>query len=311
MIYGDEFIKHLKVKGLAPGTIYYKEIYLNDFFEYLNEHGIYKVDGITPSMVEDYNKAIFCKTGKNTKKKLAPRTIFAKLYVIVQYFEYLAENKIIFINPALYLDLPKFKESLPKYIPTEKEVDALLARPDTSTYIGIRDRAILETVYSAGIRRQEVINLNVYDIDFANGILRVNQGKFKKDRTVPLGRAAGRWLERYIKEARPKWVKQKSEPILFVTIEGNSMKSQTLHYNIVKYASESVPGRRITCHSLRHACFSHMLRGGANLRFIQMQAGHKSLNTTQIYTHVNAVDLKKALKRYHPRERVRNKHKYL
>ncbi|OGS22177.1 MAG: hypothetical protein A2252_04205 [Elusimicrobia bacterium RIFOXYA2_FULL_39_19] len=294
MIYQQEFIDYLHSKGTTAKTIKYKKLYLDQFFDWLDELGIHKPDSIRPSTLEKYKIRLYCRTSQVTKQRLDERTIFAKMYVVKEYFGYLKSHDRILLNPAYNLEMPRPKEKLPKDVPSVSEILALLNKPNISTLVGIRDRAMLELLYSSALRRQELVNLNVYDIDFRESMLRVNKGKGGKDRLVPFGANARHWLEQYLREVRTKWLDKKNEPALFLTVSGGRMNPVTLYYNIKKYTLLLFPGRKIATHTLRHCCATHLLKDGANLRIIQQLLAHNSLKTTQIYTRVTPIDLKAA-----------------
>jgi integrase/recombinase XerD len=311
MIYRDEYLESLRAKGFTEGTLLYRTIYLDKFFSYLQDFGFNRMDEITLKIIDEYKRYTLNYESKRTKKKLNLSTVYHRLETVRGYFNYLTSHKIIFINPAQNLELPELPKSLPKNILTEKDIKLLLNKPDLTVPIGLRDRAILEVLYSSGIRRQELVNLNVIDVDLKQGLLRVNKGKNKKDRVVPLGRTACYFLVRYIKGVRNKYlhpfkgfkeIKNKRDPALFISAFGGRLIPATLNSIVKKYMNEVYPGRTISCHAFRHACATHMLRGGANLRIIQQLLGHVSIETTQVYTRLSPIDLKEAHRKFHPRK---------
>lgn len=176
------------------------------------------------------------------------------------------------------------------YVPTEKEVIALLNEPDIDTRKGRRDKAMLELFYSSALRREELHNLNIDDIDFSENTVRINEGKFSKDRVVPLGRTAKECIILYLTKTRPKWIKDAREKALFLSQTGKRL-SIYMSWEIVK---EYSPNPRITVHSLRHACATHMLKRGADIVHIQKLLGHNSPKTTEIYTKLFPNDLAEA-----------------
>ena len=186
---------------------------------------------------------------------------------------------------------------------SKKEILKILNQPDPDNVLGLRDKAILELLYSTGIRNQELRNLCIYDIDIANNYLRVTRGKGKKDRVIPLGEIAATYVEEYLNHSRPKLLNKKETNILFLTKHGRAMKNNGLIETIKKYAVKAKLEKHITPHSFRHTCATHLLKNNASLRHIQELLGHASIESTQIYTRVDISDLKRAHKRYHPRER--------
>ena len=204
-------------------------------------------------------------------------------------------------NPAADLELPrKPARILPRSLAPD-EVRALLELPDTSDPLGIRDRAILETFYGTGIRRSELARINVDDIDRSRGLLFVRQGKGAKDRVVPLGEHARRWISRYIEETRPLLDAGVAGRALFISGYGQRLSSGYVGNwvrRLMVQAGVSYPG---SCHLIRHACATHMLENGADIRYIQQLLGHARLDTTQIYTEVSIVKLREVHARTHPR----------
>lgn len=304
MEYREEFLAYLKAKGYRPGTMVYTELYLNNFFNYLQDQGINQINQVTPTIIEDYQKYTFVLKSQQTKKNLNLRTIFTRLNTVKKYFQYLNQRKYILIDPTRNLSLPKPENHLPKNILQEQEIKLLLDKPNLKTSLGLRDKAILELLYSTGIRRQELINLNFYDIDGQNRIIRINQGKNQKDRVLPLGKIASIYLDKYLHTVRTRCIRNKTEQALFITQEENRLKPQTLNYTVKKYLKTIYPDRKISPHTLRHTCATHMLRGGANLRIIQQMLGHSSLTSTQVYTKISPIDLKEAHKKHHPRGKI-------
>lgn len=315
MWHSEEFITSLRVRGFASGTLRYSALYVRYFIDYARACTVHSADDVTPRLINDYHVFTRQAVGRKIGQPIAPRTALARLVVLRSYFEYLAKNKYILIDPTHHLTLPKQSSCLPAGIPREAEIQKLIELPDTTMPSGVRDRAILELMYSSGLRRQEVVNLNVCDIDLRQGVMRVNQGKNRKDRIVPLGKAACQRIELYLCSGRQnflkktKWQKAARNPVesaAFVSRHGGRMKAATLSYMVRGYMRRLFPGRqRLCCHALRHACATHMLRGGANLRYIQQLLGHSSLLTTELYTHLDITDLKTAHTRCHPSDRLR------
>ncbi len=183
---------------------------------------------------------------------------------------------------------------------TVEEVERVLAQPATGTVTGLRDRAILETFYSTGIRRQEAIDLELYDVDLEHGTLLVRQGKGKKDRLIPLGRRAALWIAKYVEEARPALAGEPDDGTLFLTHHRSRFSPE----NMSKVVRTALDGAGITkkgcCHMFRHTMATLMLEGGADLRFIQAMLGHGSITSTQVYTQVALRKLKEVYERTHP-----------
>ena len=189
---------------------------------------------------------------------------------------------------------------------TAVEAKKMMEAPDTSTALGYRDRCILEVLYSTGIRRGELNALKVTDLDLDGGFLRVNQGKGGKDRVVPLGRMACRFIRSYLEHVRPLYLrKDPAMPWLFLSRKSGRMSTMVARGVVRRYTQEVGIGKKVTPHTFRHTCATLMLKNGANIRHVQEQLGHASLETTKIYTAVTVTDLKEIHKRCHPRERER------
>ena len=211
----------------------------------------------------------------------------------------LARGRIV-TDPTLKLANPTRPSRLPKVM-SEKQVDSLLAAPDTNTALGLRDRAMLETLYATGLRVSELVNLKLHEIGFNEGVLRA-LGKGSKERLVPLGELAIDWLGRYLNEARPEILKGRQSDALFVTGRGSAMTRQAFWQLIKRYALVAgIAPEKLSPHVLRHAFATHLLNHGADLRVVQLLLGHADISTTQIYTHVARERLKLLHATHHPR----------
>ncbi len=206
----------------------------------------------------------------------------------------------IFVDPTLKLANPARPSRLPKVM-SEKQVDHLLAAPDLDTPLGLRDRAMLETLYASGLRVSELVNLKIHEVGFNEGVVRA-LGKGSKERLVPLGEQAIDWLTRYLNEARPEILKGQQSESLFVTARGGAMTRQAFWQLIKRYALiAGIAPAKLSPHVLRHAFATHLLNHGADLRVVQLLLGHADISTTQIYTHVARERLKSLHAMHHPR----------
>ena len=211
----------------------------------------------------------------------------------------LARGRIV-ADPTLKLANPTRPSRLPKVM-SEKQVDSLLAAPDLDTPLGLRDRAMLETLYATGLRVSELVNLKIHEVSFNDNVLRA-LGKGSKERLVPLGELAIDWLGRYLNEARPDILKGQQNDALFVTARGGAMTRQAFWQLIKRYAAvASIAPEKLSPHVLRHAFATHLLNHGADLRVVQLLLGHADISTTQIYTHVARERLKSLHAIHHPR----------
>ena len=201
-------------------------------------------------------------------------------------------------DPTIGLDTPRIGRPLPKDL-SEADVDALLAVPDVSTALGLRDKAMLELLYACGLRVSELTGLPLASLNLRGGFLRV-MGKGRKERLVPLGETAADWLQRYLDEGRPALVKA-TVAALFLTQRGTAMTRENFWHLIKRYALLAGISSTVSPHTLRHAFATHLLNHGADLRVIQLLLGHADLSTTQIYTHVARQRLQELHAQHHPR----------
>ncbi len=206
-------------------------------------------------------------------------------------------------DAAAPVEMPRTEKRLPRVILTRAEARKVIEAPDTRSPLGLRDRAILETLYATGVRAGELISLAVEDVDTEDRLLRVVRGKGRKDRNVPLTHAAADAIEAYLAKARPKLVGPKKSRLLFLTVTGLKMNTGPLNLMIREWAEDAGVKKRVTCHTFRHSVATHLLKGRADIRHIQAFLGHESLSTTELYTRVEVSDLKKVIERAHPRGR--------
>jgi integrase/recombinase XerD len=216
-----------------------------------------------------------------------------------RFYQYCLRERRIEADPTLKLDPPKRAPRFPKSL-SENDVEALLAAPDISTPLGLRDRAMLETLYASGLRVSELVSLKTFEVDLSAGVVRV-MGKGSKERLVPLGEEAIDWVQRYIRDGRKDLLKRASSDALFVTQRGAGMTREAFWHLIRRYGTRAIPGKKLSPHVLRHAFATHLINHGADLRVVQMLLGHADISTTQIYTHVARERLKALHAKHHPR----------
>jgi integrase/recombinase XerD len=211
-----------------------------------------------------------------------------------RFFQYCVRERRMDVDPTLKLDPPKRPPRFPKTL-SESDVEALLAAPDVATPLGVRDRAMLETLYATGLRVSELVALKTFEANLDAGVVRV-MGKGAKERLVPLGEVAVEWIARYARER-----KKTACDTLFITARGAGMTRQAFWKLIRRYAARAIPGKKLSPHVLRHAFATHLINHGADLRVVQLLLGHADISTTQIYTHVARQRLKALHARHHPR----------
>jgi integrase/recombinase XerD len=303
----EHFAEQMRVQGFSPRTVGSYRSHLAFFLAWLDrETDVEEVTAITPEVLHGWQTWLYGFADEDGHG-LAIATQAARLSVVRAFFRFLVKTDVLLYDPAAGLELPKRKGILPRSVLSRKEIERLLAAPDATTLLGLRDRAMLEVLYSTGIRNAELRALQLYDVDLDRGFVRVNEGKNAKDRVVPLGDAACRWVKEYLTEARPKLAAARrdaaGEPTLFLSKNGRPLVPLGVIYPIRKYARAAGIERTVTPHSLRHTFATHLLAGRADIRHIQAMLGHASVATTQIYTRVEVTDLKAVHRRCHPRER--------
>ena len=268
------------------------------------ETDIETVAEVTVETIASYQMALVTME-KASGDRLSTGTQRQRLTAVKTFFRYLAEEGKLLGNPAAAIQLPKARHHLPQALITSKEAIHLLESIKTTTPLGLRDRAIIEVLYSTGIRNAELRALQLTDFDAAAQTLTINDGKGHKDRVVPLGSIAAAVLTDYVAQARPRLARRRGETTLFISKNGLPLDFKLIITIVRRHAKRAGIDKPIRPHRLRHACATHMLKGGADIRHIQKLLGHESLQTTQIYTHVEISDLKAVHRRFHPREHGR------
>jgi integrase/recombinase XerD len=295
----DEFLTWRITLHLSSDTVVCNRRYLDHFLTWCRKRRIMHPGNVTPDHVQQYIDVI-----RQHRKKdgdlLHEKTQFKRFQAVQMFYKWLIKNRIILYDPTQYIDFRQGQKSLPKAILTHAEVELIMAQPDLNTTLGIRDRAILETLYSTGIRRSELIKLTMDDLNRSTMTLFINQGKGKKDRVVPVGKRCILWVERYLTDARPELLCYPESDALFLTIEGGPFSGAYLCERVRKYIIKSGITKPGACHLFRHSMATGMLENGADIRFIQEILGHERLTTTQVYTRVSIEHLKKVHKRTHP-----------
>jgi integrase/recombinase XerD len=232
-------------------------------------------------------------------RRAKPRTTGRLVSSLKRFFQFAVREGLRPDDPAVDLDSPKLPRSLPKSL-SEAEVEALLHAPDTGTSLGLRDRAMLETLYASGLRVSELVGLKTQQVSLDMGVVRV-LGKGSKERLTPLGQEALEWIQRYQREARAALLAGKRTDALFVTARGGPLTRQGFWKLVRRYALAADIRRAISPHTLRHAFATHLINNGADLRVVQLLLGHSDISTTQIYTHVARERLKQVHRKHHPR----------
>lgn len=289
----EQFLHCLTVeKGLSKNTTDAYNHGLTRFFIHLRGKGVQEIREVDKFHIRGFFLAL-------RRKNLNTKSIVRDLAAIRSFFRFLIQEGILQSNPAEELDSPKVARTLPEIL-TLKEIEQILEQPDPQTPLGIRDRAMLEMLYATGMRVSELTQLPTHQVNLEAGYVLV-YGKGSKERIIPLGSEALKWVTVYLKTARGPLLKRKESPSLFVNRSGKGMSRQRFWKTLKEYGRRAGLRKRITPHLLRHSFASHLLERGADLRSVQMMLGHVDISTTQIYTHVAGERLKKIHKQYHPR----------
>jgi len=291
-------IDDLERRNYTPDTLKNRRVILLRFARWLEERAVTDAQAVTRAMVERYQRSLFHQR-KADGKPLSIRTQTERVKLVQLFFAWATKRHLIPANPAADLDFPRPIKSLPEIL-TTAEIAAILAVPDLETPLGLRDRSILETFYSTGMRRMELVNLTMHDIDHERGIVRILQGKGQKDRYIPIGDMAMHWLGRYLVESRPELRPGLDENRIYLNANGCPITRDNLTIrlrSIMKAAAITKPG---SCHLFRHTMATHLLEAGCDVRVIQEMLGHSKLETTALYTHVGIAHLKKAHDAFHP-----------
>lgn len=223
------------------------------------------------------------------------------------FFRWLAKNNHILYNPASELELPRVERRLPRYVLTASEAEKVLNQVDMKDPLAARDRAILETFYSTGMRRVELTNLRLLDMDIERGTVAIRQGKGKKDRMIPIGERALAWTRKYLEDVRPGLVMEPDRGILFLTVDGEAFTPCRMTQLVADYITKANIGKTGSCHLFRHTMATLMLENGADIRYIQQMLGHANLTTTEMYTQVSIKKLQEIFMATHPSARLKGK----
>ena len=294
----NDYLDALVTQGFSPYTVAYRSRSLGYLVDWLSERGIAHPGEVTPTVLERYQRSLhFHRKPDGTPLSLSTQAGY--LTAVKGLFRWLAKTNRVLVNPAAELTPPRVERRLPKTILAHSEVEAVLALPDLSDPVGLRDRTIMEVLYSTGIRRTELCHLRLGDIDPGRGVLMVSQGKGGRDRIIPIGDRALAWVERYLTDARPRLATKPDLGILFLTVAGDDLTPDHLTERVGRYI-RAATGKRGSCHTFRHSMATLMLDGGADIRHIQEMLGHAELSTTQIYTHVSLRNLKAVHQATHP-----------
>ena len=295
------YLESLAVRNYTTRTVEDRRSALADFLTWSQQRGLLTPEAISKTILESYQRHLW-RWRKANGKSLGISTQRKRLGAIKDLFVYLTKQNRIPANPASELELPRKEKRLPQEALSLEQIQAVLNIPDILDPLGLRDRTILETFYSTGIRRAELTNLEITDLNRDRQTLQIRQGKGRKDRVVPIGTRALTWLKKYLEEVRPKLLLDSNERTLFITSYGEAFNPDVISRMVSKCIKQAEIDRTGSCHLLRHSCATHMLEGGADIRFIQQLLGHENLETTAIYTQTSIEQLKAVHAKTHPAE---------
>ncbi len=279
----QQYLGHLKSLNYNPKSIDSYSNALNRFHLFLTVQKISRVQDVTSQDLETYRLEL-------VDGGYSGNSIVLYMRAIRNLFKYLEKTQQIFINPAMGLIIPGVKGKI-QPTPTEEDMERLLVRPDVATPLGIRDRAILETFYSTGVRLEELIKMNLFDVNIKNGEVKVT-GKGNKERLVPLGKKAAFWITKYTTDVRPVFLKNKpARRALWLGVKGKRVHYIIVEKSVRRYAKEAGLACAVTPHALRRACATHMLRNGAHPVQLQLLLGHATLSTLSRYLKITVTDM--------------------
>lgn len=284
----------LAAQSLRPSTITRYQDALAAFHEHLKLHGVAELRGVRREHVAAFQQKLLA-------KNYAPRTVRARVHPVRRLFQRLCKRGELFVDPTMGVPQILAHNKKPRRLVTAAELARLFAAPDLKTRLGIRERAMLETLYGTAMRLRELVRLEVVDIDLGAGVAQIREGKGRKARVVPLGHEAARWLATYLATSRTYWVRRRpKEPRLWVNNRGKEISVDSVHAMLTKLSRRAGVTPSVYPHAFRYAAATHMMQRGADLLTIKELLGHKRVQTTQIYTLVASVDVQATHARTHP-----------
>lgn len=295
----DFVLEDAAALGLSPRTVEGKGFSLKAFSKWCVTEGIVSLSEVDLSALEQYRRYLFKLRQKNGNP-LELASIRNRLTAVKMCFKRLHYHGFIDINPAALFELPRVPRQLPKGFLKEAQVEKVLAHTLLYGKLGIRDRAILEVYYATGMRRMELANLELSDIDMLDGVVTIYKGKGRKDRRIPIAKRARQWVQVYLKHIRPDLTGFESGNVLFLSNKRRKYKEHQLTRMAAKYVQRSGVSKTGACNLFRHSTATLMHENGADLRHVQEMLGHADISTTQVYTHVTITKLKEIYRQTHP-----------
>jgi len=311
----ERYMAWMMATGYADDSMRAAHSDLEWFFRFLAGAGIARIADVTPEVLNEYSLWFReHKSMKNEKQTLSLMHIAQRLIGVKQFFKWLAKQMVILYDPSEDLEVPKIHRGLPKTILTQEEVRRLLDAPDLESPVGYRDRALLELLYATGVRTKELVHLKLEDVNLKDQTIFVHQGKYRKDRLIPIPVVTAGYLKEYLERVRPRFVKsmynnEKDQGFLFLSYRGSHLIANRLKYIFKRTKEAAGLDKTITCMVLRHSIASHLLENGMDMRYIQEFLGHERMVSTQVYAKVTLSGLRKHYNKAHPKERRANAEK--
>ena len=301
------YLVWMETHHYAAETVYVRRTTLSMFLRWCAEREVHRAGEVSRSMVERYQRHLYYYRKRNG----CPLSLTSQAHWLIalrSWFTWLARERLIPANPTTEMQLPREAQRLPRHALTESEAEAVLDQIDVETVFGLRDRAMLETLYSTGMRRRELGRLELTDLDRQRQSVLIRSGKGRKDRVVPIHARALAWIDQYLARSRPRLLVDHRSRVLFITKTGRPLHPNQLSMLVRRYVERAGIAKPGGCHLFRHSAATLMLEGGADVRYIQALLGHSSLNTTEIYTHVSIQKLREVHAKTHPaRSRCQSK----
>lgn len=295
-----QYLEWLRMSHGSEATAHERENRLRQFLAWCADRGLGRPADVTRPILERYQASLYHARRRRDGKPLALSTQRNALTSVKGFFRWLCRSNHVLSNAAADLVLPRLGRRLPQHVLSAEEAERVIAVPDVSTPLGLRDRAMLETLYSTGMRRMELIGLALYDLERDRGTMTVREGKGRHQRVVPIGDRAVGWIEKYLAESRRQLAIEPDEGTLFVTNVGARFDANSVTALVREYVRRSGVAKPGAVHLFRHTAATLMLEHGADVRFIQAMLGHAKLETTQIYTQVSIRKLKAVHAATHP-----------
>lgn len=297
--YMQEYHQWMREMNFSEHTIKNHRCFFGKFLKWCEERSVNASD-VTQELIERYQRHLYQSRDPETGEAVTHNSQRVVAAAIRVFFKWMKKRGHLPTNPAADVELPRREHRLPVNGLTVDEVEKILALPDTKTALGLRDRALMEVLYSTGIRRSEIANLTIHDINPSQGVLTVVLGKGKKDRVIPIGARAIAWVDQYLIDARPALVAEPDHGKLFVMTRGSAISPKVVGYIVHDYIEKSEIGKKGSCHLFRHAMATALLENGAEIKFLQQMLGHEQIASTQVYGNVSIRKLKEAHTNLHP-----------